>query len=152
MSKDIVDRLLSTGEHLAKEAAYEIERLQEDKADILEILKKAHVWHEKLSTLVSNCAVEIERLQQRDGFIAKLDEQIIEKDAEIERLQKKCDTQAMILRRLSPDKFPDTYFIHSGMGEKDKNGMPERLLVCPAYGVDFSYVYEYTGMVSGTEW
>ena len=101
---------------------------------------------------IQNARDEIERLQQRDGFIAKLDEQIIEKDAEIERLKEICNKQAMILRRLSPDKFPDTYFIHSGMGEKDKNGMPERLLVCPAYGVDFSYVYEYTGMVSGTEW
>ena len=101
---------------------------------------------------IQNARDEIERLHQRDGFIAKLDEQIIEKDAEIERLKEICNKQAMILRRLSPDKFPDTYFIHSGMGEKDKNGMPERLLVCPAYGVDFSYVYEYTGMVSGTEW
>ena len=95
---------------------------------------------------------EIERLQQRDGFIAKLDEQIVEKDAEIERLKEICNSQAMILRRMAPDKFPDTYFIHSGLGHKDQNGMPEKLLVCPAYGVDFSYVYEYTGKTSGTEW
>ena len=95
---------------------------------------------------------EIERLQQRDGFIAKLDEQIVEKDAEIERLKEICNKQAMILRRLTPDKFPDTYFIHSGLGENDENGMPEKLLVCPAYGVDFSYVYEYNGKTSGTEW
>jgi len=32
---DIVDRLLSTGEHLAKEAAYEIERLREALRDLI---------------------------------------------------------------------------------------------------------------------
>ena len=71
---------------------------------------------------------------------------------EVDRLKQICNDQAMILRRLSPDKFPDTYFIHSGVGEKDQNGMPKKLLVCPAYGVDFSYVYEYTGKTTGPEW
>lgn len=71
---------------------------------------------------------------------------------EIERLQKKCDMQAMILRRLTPDKYPDTYFIHSGVGEKDTNGMPEKLMVCPAYGVDFSYIYQRTDKTTGPEW
>lgn len=71
----------------SSEAADEIERLRENKAEILKMLEKANDWHEKLSTLVNNCAVEIERLKHRDGFIAKLDEQIIEKDAEIERLR-----------------------------------------------------------------
>ena len=71
---------------------------------------------------------------------------------EIKRLRKIRNDQANILRRLTPDKFPDTYFIHSGLGEKDQNGMPKKLLVCPAYGVDFSYVYEYTGKTTGPEW
>ena len=71
---------------------------------------------------------------------------------EIKKLRKVRNDQAMILRRLTPDKFPDTYFIHSGLGEKDKNGMPEKLLVCPAYGVDFSYIYERTEKTTGTEW
>jgi hypothetical protein len=67
---------------------------------------------------------------------------------EIKRIREICNNQAMILRRLSPD----TYFIHSGVGEKDQNGMPKKLLVCPAYGVDFSYVYEYTDKTTGPEW
>jgi hypothetical protein len=71
---------------------------------------------------------------------------------EVERLKEKCDKQAMILRRLSPDKFPDTFFIHGVLGEKDINGMPEKLLVCPAYGVDFSYIYERTEKTLGPEW
>ena len=72
--------------------------------------------------------------------------------AEVERLTQKADLQADMLRRLDAERFPGTYFIHSGLGEKDHNGMPEKLLVVPAYGVDFSYVYEYTGKTTGPEW
>lgn len=71
---------------------------------------------------------------------------------EIERLKKKCDKQAMILRSFFPDKFPDSYFICGEVGEKDQNGMPKKILVAPAYGVDFAYEYEYAGKVSGPEW
>ena len=71
---------------------------------------------------------------------------------EVERLTKKCDTQAMILRRLDAEKFPGTYFIHSDLGEKDHNGMPERLMVVPAFGVDFSYIYQRTDKITGPEW
>ena len=71
---------------------------------------------------------------------------------EIERLQKKCDLQTMMLRRLDAEKFPGTYFIHSGLGEIDANGMPEKLMVVPAYGVDFIYIYERTEKTTGPEW
>ena len=71
---------------------------------------------------------------------------------EIERLTKKCDMQAMILRRLTPENYPDILFIHGTMGDKDQNGMPEKLMVVPAFGVDFSYIYEYTGKKTGLEW
>ena len=73
-------------------------------------------------------------------------------EEEINRLKKKCDKQAMILRRLTPDKFPDTLFISGTLGEKDQNNMPEKLMVVPAYGVDFCYIYEYNGKTMGTEW
>ena len=87
-----------------------------------------------------------------DAYSFLMDPAIGKAIEEIKRLREKCDMQANILRRLSPDKFPDTYFIHAGLGEKDSNGMPQKLLVCPAYGVDFSYVYEYTGKTTGPEW
>lgn len=70
----------------------------------------------------------------------------------LRRLVDLCNTQAMILRRLAPDKFPNTYFIHGEAGSKDNNGMPEKILVVPAYGVDFSYVYQRTDMTTGPEW
>lgn len=72
--------------------------------------------------------------------------------AENLRLTRKADLQADMLRRLDAERFPGTYFVHSGMGETDHNGMPEKLLVVPAYGVDFSYVYQYTGKTTGPEW
>lgn len=71
---------------------------------------------------------------------------------EIERLREKCDKQAMILRRLTPDKFPDTFFIHGHLGTKDQNGLPEKLLVVPAYGCDWSQIYVKTDKTTGPEW
>lgn len=77
---------------------------------------------------------------------------MLESDKEINRLREKCDMQANILRRLSPEKFPDTLFISGVLGERDNNNMPEKLLVVPAYGVDFSYIYERTEKTTGPEW
>lgn len=71
---------------------------------------------------------------------------------EIERLREKCDRQAMILRRLTPENFPNTCFICGEAGERDQNSMPKKILVAPAYGVDFAYEYEYNGRVTGPEW
>ena len=78
-------------------------------------------------------------------------DRIAELEAEVERLKSKCDKQAMILRRMVPDKYPE-YFIHTGLGKIDNNNMPEKLLVCPAYGLDFCYIYEWTGKSTGAEW
>lgn len=74
------------------------------------------------------------------------------KDQEIARLREKCEMQAHILRRLAPDKFPNTYFIHGELGSKDQNGMPEKIMIVPAYGVDFSYVYAREEKTVGPEW
>lgn len=73
-------------------------------------------------------------------------------ERENERLRRKCDMQAKILQSLTPDRHPDILFIHAQLGEKDSNRMPERLLVVPAYGVDFSYVYQRTDKTTGPEW
>lgn len=70
---------------------------------------------------------------------------------EIDRLKKKCDLQANILRRLFPENHPDTIFISGIIGPLDDNGMPTKILVCPAYGVDFSYVYAKENKVIGNE-
>jgi len=71
---------------------------------------------------------------------------------ELLRLREKCNKQAAMLQHLFPDKFPWTPFITSVGGGIDDNRMPERLYVVPAYGCDFSYVYERTDKTVGPEW
>ena len=92
----------------------------------------------------------VERL--RDPFPSNRDMERKEAADEIERLREKCDKQAAMLQRLFPDKFPWTPFITSVGGGIDENRMPERLYVVPAYGCDFSYVYERTEKTVGPEW
>lgn len=77
---------------------------------------------------------------------------IVELENEIIRLRQKCDKQAMILRRLTPENYPNTLFISGILGALDQNNMPKKICVVPAYGVDFSYVYEYNGTNIVQEW
>jgi hypothetical protein len=55
-------------------------------------------------------------------------------------------------KHLMAEHIPYTYFICGELGEQDVNGMPDKLMVCPAYGLDFFYVYERTGQTEGPEW
>ena len=41
------------------------------------------------------------------------------------------------------------YFISNELGNKDNNGLPDKIEICPAYGCDFSVVYEKTDRVIG---
>jgi hypothetical protein len=88
----------------------------------------------------------------KDCYSFNLDPAVKAAIDEIERLRKKCDKQAMILRRLTPEQHPDTIFISGIAGDRDMNNMPEKLLVCPAYGCDFSYIYERIEKTTGPEW
>lgn len=96
----------------------------------------------------------VDRLRSEGALAGHYDVPAIQREAadEIERLRDKCDKQATMLRRLMPDKFPWTPFITSVGGGIDENRMPERLYVVPAYGCDFSYVYERTEKTVGPEW
>ena len=60
---------------------------------------------------------------------------------EILRLKEKCDKQATMLRRLFPDKYDGFYFICGEIGSKDNNGLPDHILVCPAFGSDCIETY-----------
>lgn len=71
---------------------------------------------------------------------------------EIARLQKLVEVAGVIFRHnLTPDKGFN-YFICGEGGTKDDNGLPERLMVCPAYGCDWFQVYERTDVTAGSEW
>ena len=92
---------------------------------------------------------EIDRLREH---IAKQEADIMTLGQEVGRLVEKCDRQAMILRRLTPEFHPNTLFISGVLGDMDQNNMPEKLLVVPEYGVDFAYIYERTDKTTGPEW
>lgn len=84
-----------------------------------------HMEHHKVSDLLMRC---------RD---------------EIERLKNKCDKQAMVIRRMYVEEYPDTWFAWNGLGEKDQNGLPKYIEVVPAYGVDWTQIYERTDKTIG---
>lgn len=50
------------------------------------------------------------------------------------------------------EKLGDIYFICGEGGNKDTNNLPERIHICPAYGVDWFQVYKKTDMTHGPEW
>lgn len=86
-----------------------------------------------------------EEIPDPDGEIEKL-------RAEVQRLKEKCNMQAKILQSLTPDKHSGVLFITGHIGTKDKNGFPDKLLICPSYGVDWAEVYTREGKVWGPQW
>ena len=86
-----------------------------------------------------------------DAHQYRLDE-IAELKKENARLTDVVTRMARIYKHLNPENHPGVYFIHGSLGSYDQNGMPEKLLVVPAYGCDFSYVYERTEKTTGPEW
>jgi hypothetical protein len=72
--------------------------------------------------------------------------------AEVTRLQGIVTRMSRIYKHLNPEQHPGVYFIHGSLGSYDDNGMPEKLMVVPTYGVDFSYIYERTEKTTGPEW
>lgn len=85
-----------------------------------------------------------DQIAEKDEIITANDHVIAEQQAEIERLKEKCDKQAMVIRRIYVDQFPDTWFAWHGYGEKDRNNLPQYIEVIPAHGVGWSQVYERT--------
>lgn len=68
---------------------------------------------------------------------------------ELERLVEKCDRQAMVIRRMYVEYYPDQWFAWNGFGEKDRNNLPKYIEVVPAYGVDWTQIYERTDRTIG---
>ena len=63
---------------------------------------------------------------------------------EIEALTALLERQQVIIRRIYAEHLPDTWFVCGERGEKDQNGLPQYIDVCPAYGVGWYQVYEKT--------
>lgn len=76
----------------------------------------------------------------------------LETEAYEGELKKLREFHKLVRHTLLAEKFGDIYFICGESGAKDNCNMPDKIHVCPAYGLDFFYVYEYTGLTIGTEW
>ncbi len=68
---------------------------------------------------------------------------------ELEQLRR---VNALVRHTIVAEKFGNIYFICGEGGTKDKNNLPERIHICPAYGVDWFQVYERTDKSHGPEW
>jgi hypothetical protein len=59
-----------------------------------------------------------------------------------EELKTSNDRLSNILRHLLAESMPGVYFICGEAGEHDGLGLPEHILICPAYGSDVVVMYE----------
>lgn len=55
--------------------------------------------------------------------------------------RKRFEALKWMFFHMMPEKSPETYFICGEAGSKNDNNLPEKIMVCPAYGVDFFEVY-----------
>lgn len=53
-----------------------------------------------------------------------------------------------ILRKAFPEQSGQ-YFICGELGERDRNSLPQKIMICPAYGCDWSQIYERTDQTIG---
>lgn len=101
--------------------------------------------HDELQDLIKRLRLEDpnERQYVREARIILsklLNDAADELEAQLDLIAK----QQKIIRRIYVEHFPDTYFVCGESGSKDQNGLPDRIEVCPAYGVDWSQIYERT--------
>ena len=58
----------------------------------------------------------------------------------------------IVKHELIAEKMGNIFFICGEGGKKDKNNLPDKIYVCPAYGVDWFQVYKKTNVTSGPEY
>lgn len=57
-----------------------------------------------------------------------------------------------MVRHLSAEKLEGVFFICGETGAKDDMGLPEKIMVCPAYGLDGFAIYTKTSGYSAPEY
>lgn len=60
--------------------------------------------------------------------------------------------KSLVKHTVFAEQFGNIYFISGEGGDKDRNGLPDRIHICPAYGCDWFQVYEKSDKTCGTEW
>ena len=72
-------------------------------------------------------------------------------DNNLAALQEENEKLKTIIRHLFPEKT-GLYFVCGESGDKDRMGLPEKILVCPSHGVDGFAVYSKSSEYSAPEY
>ena len=70
---------------------------------------------------------------------------------EVLLLRKKVEKYETILKHAMSEKSGH-FFICGEAGEKDTSGLPDKVFICPTYGVDGFQVYKKDGKYSTPGW
>lgn len=79
----------------------------------------------------------------------KVRDLLLDSREELTKIQSLLEKQQVIIRRIYAEQLPDTWFVCGEIGEKDENNLPKYIEVCPAYGTDWSQIYERTERTIG---
>lgn len=69
----------------------------------------------------------------------------------LERSLELYERERIRFRHAHPE-MTGVYFIAGESGSKDRNMLPDRIHICPAYGCDWTIQYAKTEFSSGPEW
>jgi len=105
--------------------------------------------HDELQALIKSLREGVNSKPFHDQDWNAIEHNMISAAKELEDQLDLIAKQQKIIRRIYVEHFPDTYFVCGEMGEKDQNGLPDRIEICPAYGVDWSQIYERTDRTIG---
>lgn len=90
------------------------------------------------------------KITHSDSFLNRITS-LESENTRITYLESENEKLKSILRKIFPEKSGD-FFICGEAGEKDTMGLPERILVCPAYGADGFVTYKKAGEYSAPGW
>ena len=71
---------------------------------------------------------------------------------ELKKLREMNEKFTNIFKHSNPEKYEGVYFICGEGGDRVGMGLPEKLFVCPAYGLDRMAIYTKTSDYSAPGW
>jgi len=60
--------------------------------------------------------------------------------------------EKIFMHSFAADKIGNVYFICGDSGNIDQNALPDKIHICPAYGLDWFQIYTKTDQTEGPEY
>ena len=92
----------------------------------------------RAAELIQEWKEYVESMGSVMGPVEQLADEMAE---ELQRLVKKCDEQATILKHVFPEPSNSLFICGQG-GTIDNLGLPDNILICPKYGTDIIISYK----------